>query len=261
MNVSDVYRTLWRHKLFVILITVVVLGAAFLLTSRQTKLYTASSLVRVQQTVQREDEVFGALLTGERLARTYEHIVETDSVSDLVKDELRGRVSTTSMAITASQLSNLELLRISVTDPDPEVAEVAANTVPVVLGRFIARTGTFRDTITVVERASEPSFPSSPNVRLNVAIALMLGLILGGALALLKESIADRIGSVEELEKVTRQPVIAMIPNLKFAPVARENRFRIRQREGMADATAPVKLTSVETAEGGAVAPRWSARG
>ena len=58
--VSDVYRTLWRSKLLVVLITAIVVAVAFVLTSRQTELYTAYSLVRVQQKVQREDELFGA---------------------------------------------------------------------------------------------------------------------------------------------------------------------------------------------------------
>ena len=260
MNVSHVYMSLWRNRFFVLLIAGVVLAVAFVLTSQQTKLYTASSLVRVQQNVQREDEVFGALLTGERLARTYEHIVETKAVSDLVKDELRGRVPTDAIEIAASQLSNLELLRISVTDSDPDVARVAANTVPVTLGRFISKTGTFRDSITVVERASTPTSPSSPNVRLNLALALMLGLILGGGLALLKESVADRIGSVDELEGATRQPVIAVIPNLKFAPLVRQSRLSSRRRLA-ASTVSGGDVTSIEPAEGAAAGSRWGTRG
>ena len=59
MMVSDVYRTLWRSRFFVLLILGIVVATAFFLTSRQTKMYTAYSLVRVQQTVQRADEVFG----------------------------------------------------------------------------------------------------------------------------------------------------------------------------------------------------------
>ena len=46
MMVSDVYRTLWRSKLLVVLITAIVVAVAFVLTSRQTiELYTAYSLV------------------------------------------------------------------------------------------------------------------------------------------------------------------------------------------------------------------------
>ena len=259
--VSDVYRALWRNRVFVVLITCIVVATAFALTSRETKLYTAYSLVRVQQTVQREDEVFGALLTGERLARTYERIAETGSVRELVEAELPGNMSGGAAVIDARQLSNLELLQIAVTAPDPEVAAAVANEVPDALAGFIEKTGTFRDTITVIERASVPSIPTSPNLRLNLTLALMLGLILGGGLALLKESFSDRIKDVEDLEKVTRHPVIATIPNLKFAPLVREPRAKSGQRRGGAIQTRPGEVTRIEPAESSAPAARWSVRG
>jgi capsular polysaccharide biosynthesis protein len=219
MGISEVYRTLWRHRLLVVVMTCIVVGTAFALTARQTKLYTASSLVRVQQTVRNQEEAFGALLTGERLARTYEHIAETGSVRDEVETRLRGKATDDAVVIDAEQLSNLELLRISATDRDPRVAAKVANAVPLALASFIEKTGTFRDRITTVERASVPTEPSSPNVPLNLAIALMVGLILSSGLVLLKETVADRIEEADELEKLTGHPVLATIPNLRFAPL------------------------------------------
>ena len=260
MIVSDVYRTLWRSKLLIVLIAGIVVAAAFVMTSRETKLYTAASLVRVQQTVQREDEVFGALLTGERLARTYERIAETFSVRQLVDEGLPGNLSSAGTTIDASQLSNLELLWIAVTGPEPEVAAAVANEVPDALASFIEETGTLRDTITVVERAGVPASPSSPNVELNVTLALMLGLILGGGVALLKESFSDRIKDVEELERVTRHPVIATIPNLKFAASAPP--VRSNGRKGRVETLAgPVTPEPMEKAGADAPAARWSVRG
>ena len=257
--VSDVYRTLWRSKLLIILIAGIVVATVFVLTSRETKLYTAASLVRVQQTVKREDEVFGALLTGERLARTYERIAETFSVRQLVDEGLPGNLSSDGTEIEASQLSNLELLQIAAIGPDPEVAAAVANEVPDALANFIEETGTLHDTITVVERAGVPSSPSSPNVKLNLTLALMLGLILGGGIALLKESVSDRIKDLEELERVTRHPVIATIPNLKFVSSAP---MRSNGRKGRVE-TLPdrVKPEPIENAEGDAPAARWSVRG
>jgi polysaccharide biosynthesis transport protein len=260
MMVSDVYRTLWRSKLLVALIAGIVVATAFAMTSRETKLYTAYSLVRVQQTVQREDEVFGALVTGERLARTYEHIAETFSVRQLVDEGLPSGASSGGTSINARQVSNLELLQIAVTGPDPEVAAAVANEVPDALASFIEETGTVRDTITVVERAGVPSFASSPNLKLNLTLALMLGLILGGGIALLKESFSDRIKDVEELERVARHPVIATIPNLKFAPRPTRPRSNGRQKqvEGL---PRPAEVTRIESPEGAEVGSRWSVRG
>ena len=44
-------------------------------------MYTASSLIRVQQRVTSANDIYGALQTGERLARTYAKIATTTSVA------------------------------------------------------------------------------------------------------------------------------------------------------------------------------------
>ena len=259
MSVGDVYRTLWRRKYFVLLVLGIVVATAFLLTSRQTKLYTAYSLIRVQQTVQSENEVLGALVTGERLARTYERIAETYAIREIVDADLRRAGSSGDTIIDAKQLSNLELIEIAVTGPEPGQATAVANAVPKALASFIRETGTFRDTITVVERAGSPSVPSSPNLQLNIIIAVMLGLILGGALALLKESVSDRIDDIEELERTTKHPVIATIPNLKFASPKREARPKPDPKlVEPVSATSPRQVKRPETT---AQASRWGARG
>lgn len=260
MAVSDVYRVLWRQKVFVLLTTLVVVGAAFIATMRQTELYTASSLVRVQQKVSTTEEAFGALLTGERLARTYEQIAETDSVKELVEKQL-GSSFPPFVDIEAAQVGNLELLKISATDASPRAAQVVANAVPTALATFIRRTGSFRDTISVVERASVPKGPSSPNLALNLILALLLGLILGAGLALLRDGLSDRIEGIDELERVAGHPVIAVIPNLKFQPGVPG-----RSRVGGGARPGPVSTTSVrakqaEVPESTEAASRWSARG
>jgi capsular polysaccharide biosynthesis protein len=216
--ISDVYRALWRHKLLIVVMTAVVVGTTFVLTARQTKLYTASSLVRVQQNVQNGQEVFGALMTGERLARTYEPMAETKSVRNRTKALLQGKVPDDNFVVHATQLSDLDLLEIAVTDRDPKVAAAVANAVPAALTGFIDTTESFPDTITMIERASPPTTPSSPNLRLRLVIALMLGLILSSGLALSKERLSDRIEGAQELETLTGHPVIATIPNLKLSP-------------------------------------------
>lgn len=247
--ISDVYRTLWRQRWFMLFVTGVVVAAAFFLTTRQTKQYTATSLVRVQQDVRNAEEAFGALLTGERLARTYERIAETDSVRELVQQEVPRSVPEDAVSVEAAQVSNLELLGLSVTYSDPKVAATVANAVPRALATFIDKTGSFRDTITVVERASVPSAPSSPNLRLNLMLAFMLAVVLSVGLALLRESLSDRVEDIEDLEKVAGHPVIAVIPNLRFQP-ARALRSRPNR--------PAAEIASSTTTEAPA---RWSVRG
>jgi capsular exopolysaccharide synthesis family protein len=218
---TSVYRTLWRHRLLILLLTGVLVGTTWFLTERQTRLYTASTLVRVQQRVTQTEDVFGALQTGERLARVYERIAETRSVAREVRQRLPSSVPDSAISVAAKQVSNLELLTLAVTNENPQVAARVANAVPAALADFIRQTGTTRDTIQTVERAGVPSSPSSPNLKLNVAIALLLGLILSSALVLLVENFSDRVEGAEEFERITGYPVIATIPTLKFVSLVR----------------------------------------
>jgi hypothetical protein len=64
-----------------------------------------------------------------------------------------------------------------------------------------------------------PRAPASPNVKLNLALALLLGFIFNAALALAIDLISDRIGDADAFEKLTGVPVLASIPPLKFMDV------------------------------------------
>ena len=67
--------------------------------------------------------------------------------------------------------------------------------------------------VAVLNPASEPTEPSSPNVRLNLVVALFLGSMLGAALALLFEITNRRVRSVEDLAEATGLPPLAAIPH------------------------------------------------
>jgi capsular exopolysaccharide synthesis family protein len=67
----------------------------------------------------------------------------------------------------------------------------------------------------IVDRASLPSGPSAPNVRLNLALGLLLGLCVGGALAAVRELTDSRIRERRDVERETGVPVLAMIPTLR----------------------------------------------
>jgi capsular polysaccharide biosynthesis protein len=218
MAIAAVYRALWRHKLFILLLTFGLAAMAYFLTNRQEKQYTASSLVRIEQKVTQASDLYGALITGERLARTYAIIAQTTSVRELVRERLPSSIPDDAINIDADQVSNLEVLSISVTYSEPVVAARVANAVPGALAEFV-RQGTSREVISTMERATPPATPSAPNVRLNVIIAVLLGLILNSGLVLLIEALSDRVGSAEDLERVTGKPVIAAIPPLHFVTV------------------------------------------
>jgi capsular polysaccharide biosynthesis protein len=219
VNASEFYGALWRHKIFISAMTAVFVASALVLTLREQKIYQASSLVRVQQLISDPSQTLGVLAATSQLAMTYGKIVETTTIAQKIATSSQGELALNKVDghISGSPVQGLDMLTISARSPDPLTAERIANAAPHALESFIRQTGTLRDQITLVQRADLPSSPSSPNLKLNLALALLLGLIFNAALALAIDLISDRVGDADEFEKLTGVPVIASIPPLKFA--------------------------------------------
>ncbi len=246
MTVGEVYRALWRHKLFIALLTACIVGAAWYATFREQRIYQASALVRIQQHVDNPNDVFGALETGGRLAETYTRIVETTTVAHGIASLLHGRVPYRDVVgnVSARQVQDLDLLEIQAKSPDPRVAALVANAAPSALRNFVRRTATQGDQIITVQPATVPRSPASPNETLNLAIALLVGLLLNGLLALLIEVIGDTVNNVEEFEGLTGSALLGVIPSLELTSPAASASPRPDER-----ALDPVRLD--EVASGG----------
>lgn len=67
----------------------------------------------------------------------------------------------------------------------------------------------------IVQRATPPTSPASPNKTRNGALALVAGLALGLGFAFLRERLDDRIKTREELERRLEAPVLAMVPKVQ----------------------------------------------
>ena len=218
VNAIEFYAALWRHKVFILVMTAIFIASALVLTLREQKIYEASSLVRVQQLISDPGQSLGVLTASAQLAQTYGKIVETTTIAEKIAANSNGDLPLGDIDghISGSPVQGLDMLSISARSPDPLTAEKIANAAPHALETFIRQTGTLRDHVTLVQRAELPKAPASPNVKLNLLLALLLGLIFNAALALIIDLISDRVGDADEFEKLTGVPVLASIPQLKF---------------------------------------------
>ncbi|MFC3100238.1 GumC family protein [Altererythrobacter lauratis] len=78
----------------------------------------------------------------------------------------------------------------------------------------------------LLDEATVPRVPSSPNLTRNLLIALVLGLALAVALAVLRETLDDRLRSVEDVENKLGLPALGQTPYTPDETAAElENRF------------------------------------
>lgn len=72
--------------------------------------------------------------------------------------------------------------------------------------------------LTVVEPAIAAAAPTTPRVALNLALALMFGLLLGIGLAFLADYLDESVKTPEEVEKATGAPVLGVVPRMRIDP-------------------------------------------
>ncbi len=84
--------------------------------------------------------------------------------------------------------------------------------------------------VTIIDQANAPRQPSSPNAKGNMALALIAGLIMAMAIALLREKMNEVIRSAQDLEAMGNLPFLGAIP-----VTAR----KVRVEDALADPRSP----------------------
>jgi capsular polysaccharide biosynthesis protein len=219
---GDVYRALWRHKVFIALMTAACVAVTWFVTSRETPSYQASTLVRVQQRTSSSSDTLAALQGSELLAHTYAEIIDSGGLDGQVRSLAARKIpagESFGVDLSTSRPQDLGLIWISARNRVPERAAIVANAVPEALRGFIRRSGAQRDEIVTVKPAAVPSSAVFPHTSLNVALAAVLALIFNSALALLIEVFRDRLPEPDELAQAVGYPVLAAVPTLRLRTV------------------------------------------
>ena len=108
--------------------------------------------------------------------------------------------------------------------------------------------------VRIVETALAPSSPVSPNILLNILIALFSGTMGGVALAFVKYHMDDRLGSPAEIEAFLRIGYLGMVPEVDGEPATRERALHSHQnpRSAVAESVRAIRtLVELKSASEG----------
>ncbi len=137
--------------------------------------------------------------------QTLDEVLERTNTG-LTYGKLRGMIS-------ASSVNSTEIFRVVVTSPDPKQAQELAAAISTILPSRIA--GIIEgSSAKVVESATVPTEPASPNYLLVAVIGLALGLVASIAYVILKLVLDVTIRSEEAVSRITSHPILATVPNM-----------------------------------------------
>ncbi len=150
----------------------------------------------------------------QKLAVTYGEIITSRSVINPVIKNLGLEETYDELVkkITVSPVKDTQIINISVQDINPKKARDIANEIPEVFTKEAKRI-TKANSVEVIDKAITPIEPVKPNKKMNVAIAAVLGIMIGLFVVFLIEYLDNKIKTPQDIEKQLGLPLLGVIPN------------------------------------------------
>lgn len=151
---------------------------------------------------------------SQKLAVTYGEIIKSRTVLEPVIKNLNLDETYEELAgkITVSAVKDTQIISITVQDTNPTKARDIANQIPKVFTEEVKRI-TNANGVEVIDTAITPVNPIKPNKVMNVAIAAVLGMMIGLFIVFLLQYMDNKIKTPQDIEKHLGLPVLGAIPN------------------------------------------------
>lgn len=176
----------------------------------------------------------------QKLLTTYAEIIKT---RDLVKASVKNidlekkDVEDVLENLVVTPRNDTQILEISYKDTSAERTLAVVNEIT---EKFILKSKELiqNGNVQIVEEAVYPDKPVSPNKKMNMAMAAILGLMAGIILVIVRELLDNTFKSKEELEKFLKLPVIGAIPeydseeiqSIELDSTSRSERKKLKSR-------------------------------
>ena len=236
ISLKELLQTLRKRLLLILSITfVAVLVSGIVSFYFLTPIYQSSTQFLVNQ-AKDDQPVYnpGEIQTNLQLINTYNVIIKSPAILDIVINNLDLDMTTEQLnsKITVGSQTDSQVVAITVQDADPKMAADIANTTVNVFQREIKEIMNV-DNVSILAKAEVNSSPVKPNPYLNIAIAMVVGLMAGVGLAFLLEYFDNTVKNEQDIERNLDLPVLGVISIIDTAKVQREISNRAaRKRAG-----------------------------
>ena len=149
----------------------------------------------------------------QNLLKTYSELIKT---KDLVNKAINNSqydlsVNNVLNGITVNTLTGTQILQISYQSKSPSIAK---NILESITNEFITKAEELvpNGNVKILESVELPKNPVAPNKTMNIAIAFILGMMVGFGIVFLLEYLDNTYKNKEQLEKELDIPVLGVIP-------------------------------------------------
>lgn len=221
MTISDVLRAIKKHWIVEIVLFCVVVGVVAGKTFTATPVYTTNTEILAQynhasstgdSTATNQQQY----ANGSSPVSLYPDLVKSDEILQSVIDNLGLHTTPTGLrsSVSAAVNDTSSIVYVYATDSDPkQTVRIVKEVVKQLKKKASSMAGTgFNVSFATIQAPVEPTVASSPNVKANLAIGVVAGLIIAMLGAVLREMFDKGINDASDVQSIVRDPVLASVP-------------------------------------------------
>src|SRR6478752_10214534 len=225
ISLRDLFAVLRKRLWLIVLITIIAATVSGVISFFVlTPVYESKTQILVNQ-AKNDQQLYNnqTVQTNVQLINTYNDIIKSPAILDKVIKELKldGSAQSLSGKIQVTNAENSQVAQIVVQDTSAKRATQIANTTASVFKKEVPKIMNV-DNVSVLSKATlgESASPVKPQPLMNIAIAVVVGLMVGIGLSFLLEYLDNTLKTEQDIENILDLPVIGVITTIKDVPKA-----------------------------------------
>lgn len=225
ISLRELFQVLRKRLWLIVLITIIAATVSAVISFFVlTPVYESKTQILVNQ-AKSDEQLYNTqtVQTNVQLISTYNDIIKSPAILDKVIKELKLDKSAQSLSgqIQVTNAQDSQVAQIVVQDTSAKRATEIANTTASVFKKEVPKIMNV-DNVSVLSKATlgESASPVKPQPLMNIAIAVVVGLMVGVGLSFLLEYLDNTLKTEQDIENLLELPVMGVITTIKDVPKA-----------------------------------------
>lgn len=211
-EIIDAVKKRWKIIALCTLIATVVSGIfSFFIISPTYEASTKVFIGKEESSV--ENYNYNDITMYQKLLKTYSELIKTKDLINrsITNSEYELEVEDVLNNVSVTTVSDTQMIQIAYKSTSPNIAK---NMLENITNEFITTAQELvpNGNVRVLETVELPEEPVAPNKKMNIAIAFILGMMVGLGIVFLLEYLDNTYKNKEQLEKDLDIPVLGVIP-------------------------------------------------
>ena len=217
---KDITRIIKKNIVFIAVLSLLCAAASYFVTTFFVpKTYTSTVKLYVETNYKSQSayDDYQSINYAKNLVLTYIELLDSNSFYNSVSKELNEKYTASQLKsmIKFESIEDTEVFKALVNSGSPSESKNIGNAIAKIAPKTIANV---KDNakLKIVDKATTPKAPTSPNVSRNVMIAFAAGLVISLIISFVRDILDVKIKYNDEMTTVLDLPLLAAIPDFEY---------------------------------------------